>query len=228
MGKRLTRAAPAVCTDRGVIAVPSSFRRSRAYRDYVSAVKAAKTYGEMVALLERMAAGSQRRISDRFAPLLDFSPTATYAVQFMNTTRLYQATMPRGSEARDLSERALRALDVLNHGAPRVGRKAQPPLADDEAASIKAARQRWVARLEQTWPLARAYRFDLSRLVVTLVRDLLPLPVSHQKALSALVRRRWTRLSDVVDQLAAWEIGVSVRRVRAARTHQKDTLSRFA
>jgi hypothetical protein len=137
---------------------------------------------------------------------LDFAPTANYARKFLNTTAAHVV------RETVLGRRAIAALGALLVGPPparRVGRKKLPQPSVPQRDQVAAAWPRWAALVAAAW--------DADDFVELLVREA-PEVIPHRKA---ILRLRWraarARPGDLVAHLVAWQLGIPLRRVRAAR-----------
>lgn len=113
-----------------------------------------------------------------------------------------------------LTDRAVRALlRVLSGREVKRGRHRVGPLLPDQAARASAAVATWRAIIADLWTS------DRSTLTAALLRAAQGrgIAAAHHRALLALLRRKALRKSDVVLTLAAWEVGLPVRRVRGTR-----------
>lgn len=192
---------PLVVVRRSIVQiVPVSARHGAAYQTYRSRIATATTYAELVTVLEQVLAHPELRT----AAALDFAPADDIARRFLNST-VANLNHPTDDPRHLLAERALRVMMGLLTG-PKPGRRANPPTSPAQQADRLLALTRWSARVRVAWPDLKAgvVTFDLSAALRRRLRAL-------------LARRPGIRPSDVAAQLAAWDLRVPVRAVRAAR-----------
>ena len=204
----------------GSVRVRPGFRRSRAYRTYRAQVAEARTYEQLLALLERLAATPAPAL--RAGAVLDFAPGVAYARQFVNSTaafRVYPPTDPR----RHLAERAWKALGALASaaGVHPGGRPSVAPLTAAQHAHIRERRAAWVQVVRPIWTASGVDPTNRVRGLLQASRDRLPAARAYHDALTTLIRREKCRPVDVANQLTAWELALPVRRVRESLASER-------
>jgi hypothetical protein len=192
--------------------VAPSWRRLPAYRQYRQQIDV-RTYAQLVEALERLVTDPVQCAS----AAIDFAPTADYARRFLNSTVAFR-TRPVADPRRQLAERAVRVLlAILTGTVTRPGRHANPPLSGQQVREIQRVHAAWLALVRKAWR-----QEDRCRL---LLQQRFAWSASHRRALRNLLAKPGARPSDVAMAVTAWELRLSMRRVRTAlRDTVADTL----
>lgn len=178
------------------VVVPADYARSPEHSALVRVLSETSRYQEAVRVLETNA------LSWLAADVLTGQP---WAQRYLNTTARLSLSSHRVD--RRVAAGGVRALMRVLAGVPgHVGRRRAAALTVEELARGSAAVARWRATLDTLWghapeAIVRAVAVDgLSRV--------------HQRALLALLRRPRIKKVDVALNLASWETGLPLRRIR--------------
>jgi hypothetical protein len=173
--------------------------RSRQTIEAARAIDGARTFEQAILLLEQAVRDGDLGLAH------DFAPMAEYARRFVNTTA---AHVSRGD---DLGARAVMAIASLYIGAPtggKPGRRRLPHPSASERDTVLKTYARWLALVAAAWEAD-----DFLELIAKESPNVIP----YRKQ---ILRGRWrprARPGDLAAHLTAWQLGVSLRRVRAAR-----------
>lgn len=193
--------------------VRAGFRLGPEYKKYRKAVAAASRFTDLLIFLER--ALDQ---PDQYASAAsDFAPVADYARQFLNTTRAY-LQQPHDSPEWAQGQRALRLMERLlaDTRRPR-GRRKAGPLAPEWFEAVRSCYGWWEAVVTPLWHAAGRDRTRLASAIEQASSGRWPWAEAHRQALKLMCRRRSLRPSRVIEQIAAWELGLSLEQVRQVR-----------
>ena len=225
--RRDPRLPSSVVFHRGVpLVIPARWRRSAAYREYRRGIERATSYRQVLEQLEAVVRHPTAAAQSSAAA--DFAPTVAYARRFLNTTAAYR-TRPAGDPRRQVAERGVRVLVALLTGLPeRPGRKANVPLSHEAVMAVRSVFGHWYGIVRPLWRAAGDDRGRLPRLIEQAAAGQFQWSAAHARELRTLLRRRGMRPTEVAHQLTAWQLDLSVRRVRLGRRPHRQAETVYA
>jgi hypothetical protein len=193
------------------LVLPRGYRQDPAYQQLRQALTATRTFAEVIRQLEQ-AVIQVPQIA------VDLLPQEAWAQRFIYTIGR-EAVRPQPTpRQRRLVTRSVQVLLRLLLGTRRrrTGRRPAPPPSAREARPVTETHQDWHGQLQGC---RLADREDLRCRIRNVARDRWGLWGPPQdRQLARLVRKPRLRPSDLLPQLVAWELGLSVRRVRRVLT----------
>ena len=193
------------------VSLPAHWRQSAAYRRYRAGLANAKTFQAAVEYLGLVLVNPEWRL---FAAA-DFAPQARYAQKFLNTAALYR----RGSEDEQFT--AIKAQQVLTRLLiATAGGHPREPVMDAKLRQAAESVRGWTTAVRVHWPDADDVIRHLARVA--------PWTVGRRRSIRALMAHKSRRPVHLAHQLAAWELGVSIRAIRQASRPRKPVILKSA